>query len=94
MNFYIVISGIYAFLVWFLYGNYIDHLIASRSDIQDKQRYILEKLRVFSRGSTGLRFIILEKETWKIDSMLNKYMILYITSVLHLMCIALFLIIT
>jgi hypothetical protein len=94
MKLYIVISGIYAFVVWFFYGNYIDQLIASRSDIKDKQRDILEKLRVFSRSSTGLRFIMLEKETWEIDSMLNKYMTLYITSVLHLMCIALFLIIT
>lgn len=92
MKIYLVFSGIYAIAAWFFYGNYIEHLLVSRQGLACDSRATLEKLRLFSYKSTGLRFIMLKKETWKIDDKLNRYMVFYISSVINLMLVALFII--
>ncbi len=84
MKIYIVISGLILIVVWFWYGTYVEHIILNKS-LKNSQKKILEDLRMFTAKSTGLRLVMLKKETWKIDKRLNVYMLVYIFCVANLL---------
>jgi len=84
MKIYIVISGLVLLVVWFWYGTYVEHIILNKS-LKNNEKKILEDLRMFTAKSTGLRLVMLKKETWKIDDKLNRYMLVYIFCVANLL---------
>ena len=84
MKIYIVISGLILLVVWFWYGAYVEHIILNKS-LKNSEKKILEDLRMFTSKSTGLRLVMLKKETWKIDKRLNVYMLVYIFCVANLL---------
>lgn len=78
MKSYFLVSIVYAFVVWFLYGNYIKKLIVVKSVFSERQNNIIHSLRLFGYPAIGVRFVMLKRETWRIDNKLTKYMFLYI----------------
>ena len=84
MKIYIVISGLALLVVWFWYGTYVEHIILNKS-LKNNEKKILEDLRMFTAKSTGLRLVMLKKETWEIDDKLNRYMLMYIFCVANLL---------
>lgn len=84
MKIYIIISGLALLVVWFWYGTYAEHIILNKS-LKNNEKKILEDLRMFTAKSTGLRLVMLKKETWEIDDKLNRYMLMYIFCVVNLL---------
>ena len=84
MKIYIVISGLALLVVWFWYGTYVEHIILNKS-LKNNEKKIFEDLRMFTAKSTGLRLVMLKKETWQIDDKLNAYMLMYIFCVANLL---------
>ena len=84
MKIYIVISGLILLVVWFWYGTYLEHIILNKS-LKSHEKKTLEDLRMFTAKSTGLRLVMLKKETWQIDDKSNAYMLLYILCVANLL---------
>lgn len=92
MKVYLIASGVYALIIWFVYGNYIEILLNEKKFVTEEQRIVLSKLRLFSYKATGLKLVMLKKETWSIDEKLSKYMAAYIISVTNLIFTGIFLI--
>lgn len=88
MKLYLLLSIICAVVIWFLYGNYIEKLIFMKIGVSEKQKIIIHSLRLFSYSAIGVRCVMFRRETWMIDNKLNKYMFLYIASVLNLLFVA------